>query len=227
MVMVLSWIATCDGHTSEEEMEALRSIAAAGQSESDLAPLIELGRRGEISDLQLACEILREVAPEGRRLTLQLAIGVALEDGYLTTPESHIVRFLADLLGQSPSEVDELFREMTGHPFPSTADPSDVAWWEERESYWRRQTHRRPGAPGTTGADRVCSGPAPDFQRLRDLSILGLDETATADDVRAAYRRMAKVHHPDRFSSLGPEAVEAANVSFRRIQQAYERLLGT
>ena len=54
--------------------------------------------------------------------------------------------------------------------------------------------------------------------------MLGLDETATPTDIRAAYRRLATVHHPDRFSTMGPEAVAAASESFRRLTVAYERL---
>ncbi|MBK8913318.1 MAG: DnaJ domain-containing protein [Phycisphaerales bacterium] len=230
MMLLLSWIATSDGDASDEEVDALRSIASAGKSESALDPLIVLARRGDIADLQLACEVLREIRAESRRLMLQMALVVALEDGYLTTGEGHIVRFAADLLQHSPSDLDALFQEMTGHPFPPPADPSTVEWWEEREGRWQGRSHERAGGSSTTGAggnSQAGGGSVPDLQRLRDLAALGLDETANTDDVRAAYRRMAKVHHPDRFSSLGPEAVKAAHVSFRRIQQAYERLTTT
>jgi curved DNA-binding protein CbpA len=40
-----------------------------------------------------------------------------------------------------------------------------------------------------------------------------------------AFRRLAKVHHPDRFASAGPEAVKTAELQFKRIRAAYERLV--
>jgi len=54
--------------------------------------------------------------------------------------------------------------------------------------------------------------------------VLGLDEEATEDDVRAAYRRLSQVHHPDKFQAIGPDAVRAATETFKRIQAAFELL---
>ena len=48
---------------------------------------------------------------------------------------------------------------------------------------------------------------------------LGLPRGATADDVRKAYRRLAREHHPD----ANPED-PAAEERFKGIQQAYEIL---
>jgi hypothetical protein len=48
---------------------------------------------------------------------------------------------------------------------------------------------------------------------------LGLDPAASLDDVKRAYRRLAKVNHPD-------AAGEAALPRFLAIQAAYERLVG-
>ncbi len=49
--------------------------------------------------------------------------------------------------------------------------------------------------------------------------ILGVDETASAEQVRSAFRRAAKAHHPDR----NPGDPDAA-LRFRRIHEAYEVL---
>jgi DnaJ like chaperone protein len=42
--------------------------------------------------------------------------------------------------------------------------------------------------------------------------------------VRSAYRRLASECHPDRFSSLGPEFVRAAEERFKILQEAYEEV---
>lgn len=52
-----------------------------------------------------------------------------------------------------------------------------------------------------------------------DLTVLGLPPGATDDQIRAAYRSLAKVHHPDR----NPEDTEALE-RFRRITESYAAL---
>ena len=49
--------------------------------------------------------------------------------------------------------------------------------------------------------------------------VLGVDRTASAIDVKRAYRRLARKHHPD----INPGDQEAA-AFFRRVSQAYETL---
>ena len=49
-------------------------------------------------------------------------------------------------------------------------------------------------------------------------SILGVPRTATASEIRAAYRRLARVYHPD--LNAGPEA----EARMREINEAYDTL---
>lgn len=55
-------------------------------------------------------------------------------------------------------------------------------------------------------------------------TILEVDPKATDDDVKAAYRRMAKKHHPDKVSHLGEEFQRAAAEKFKKVQEAWERI---
>ena len=50
--------------------------------------------------------------------------------------------------------------------------------------------------------------------------ILGVDRTASAIDVKRAYRRLARKHHPD----INPGDQEA-EAFFRRVSEAYETLI--
>ena len=224
MLLLLAWVATSDGRIADEELAGLRSVAESGKNSADLRAVIDLAQHGRIEDFQLGCEVLRELAPKHRRLMLQMTIGMALEDGFLTTAEGHIVRFVADVLSHTTSDLDALFREMTGEPFPVPADPSSIEWWEARES---RSKQREQASNDHTRTDTRNSRGVPDAQRLRDLGVLGLDETATLAQVKDAFRRMSQIHHPDKFVTLGPEAVKAAEVTFLRIRAAYERLVTT
>ena len=55
-------------------------------------------------------------------------------------------------------------------------------------------------------------------------AVLEISPSATDDEVRSAYRRMAMKNHPDKVATLGPEVQKAAEEKFRQIQEAYERI---
>lgn len=52
--------------------------------------------------------------------------------------------------------------------------------------------------------------------------ILGVDPKATDEEVKKAYRDMAKKNHPDLVSNLGEDVRQAAEKKFQEINQAYE-----
>ena len=54
--------------------------------------------------------------------------------------------------------------------------------------------------------------------------VLEIDATASNDDVKKAYRKLAQVHHPDRVSYLGEEIQKSAKEKFQKINEAYERI---
>ena len=54
--------------------------------------------------------------------------------------------------------------------------------------------------------------------------VLEIEPTATDEEVRAAYRRMAVKHHPDKVASLGADIRKAANEKFQKINEAKERI---
>lgn len=69
------------------------------------------------------------------------------------------------------------------------------------------------------------NGGGVDFQRLRDLAMLGLDESATRQGIETAFRRLIKLHHPDRFNGQGEDERHAANRAFVLLRAAHDRLM--
>ena len=61
------------------------------------------------------------------------------------------------------------------------------------------------------------------MNRNEALNILGLEDDATADDIKVAYRETVQILHPDKFA--GNEKLQSrATEQFKRLQEAYDLL---
>jgi len=54
--------------------------------------------------------------------------------------------------------------------------------------------------------------------------ILGVSPNASIDEIKKAYRKLAKENHPDKFAHLGEEVKRNAEEKFVKIQEAYEKI---
>jgi len=54
--------------------------------------------------------------------------------------------------------------------------------------------------------------------------ILEIRKSATDAELKKAYRKMVKKHHPDKLRHLGEEHAKGAEEKFRQIQKAYEQI---
>ena len=55
-------------------------------------------------------------------------------------------------------------------------------------------------------------------------TILGIDPSASDDEVKKAYREMAKKNHPDKVAYLGEDVRKAAEKKFQEINDAYDKI---
>jgi DnaJ like chaperone protein len=54
--------------------------------------------------------------------------------------------------------------------------------------------------------------------------ILELEPTATDEEVKKAYKKLALKHHPDRVATLGEDVKKASEEKFKSIVAAYEKI---
>lgn len=169
--------------------------------------------------------IQRNLAPASREPFLRLVIDIVVADGRVSIGERHALMLLADVVGLGDA-LAGMFEEAAQIAFTlPPADLSDPAYWENLESEARRKRQREQ-ASGDAG-ERGSGAPPPGARSpavVEALAILGLVGNPGLDEIKAAYRRLARVHHPDRYAGLDQDAIEQATRAFQRIQGAYERL---
>ena len=56
------------------------------------------------------------------------------------------------------------------------------------------------------------------------FAVLGVGRAATAEEIRAAHRRLVRLHHPDAHPRVGAAAAASAQRRFQKVQEAYDLL---
>jgi DnaJ like chaperone protein len=206
----LVWIAHADGAFDERERRTVVEALPESPDAVSLQLIIDSVARRDHREATVVFGVLqRALSAEQRAILMSLLIDVVVADGRLAIGETHGLRFFGDLLGMPPPTLEALYSSQVAQSLAAPGDPSSRAWWEARTGRGQRA--------GSAG-HRAQS----DKRLLESLATLGLAPPATVEEIKTAYRRLAAVHHPDRFQTLGPSAVSAATRTFQRISSAYE-----
>jgi hypothetical protein len=145
-------------------------------------------------------------------------------------------------------------QERTGAESPArepegVLDDDSHAWWAnaEVEDVWKPRQERKTEDPGKRDilAEHFGDDWRTNFlhtppteeeleeerrreqQALDDqdpYKVLGVEETATWDEIVAAHRHLARVHHPDRLFGQSEEEKAEGEDRIRVINQAYQEL---
>lgn len=190
------------------------------------------------TDRRVAAETVLRGRPreEGGPYRVFRCTGCGVENGVVEDPWGR--RMLYPLGGLRPAS---LLDRMLSAAERRRLDEARLWWLRHRESVERFRRGaagpragraagpvppRQPAAAATAssprphGADRAARPPA----RSGPRAVLGVPEDATHDEIRRAFRRLAKRFHPDHASQSGLTS-EAAAERFRAVRAAYEALV--
>ncbi len=91
--------------------------------------------------------------------------------------------------------------------------------------------------PGEINLIQIISGyfgvSSKDYESIKSMfvpntdtayKILEIEPSATNEELKKAYRKMAVKYHPDKVAYLGEDFKESANEKFRKVNEAYEKI---
>jgi len=132
---------------------------------------------------------------------------------------------LAHVFRRNPAVLEEILNGLfiIGAADSSGLSPAEVVFLK-RISYifgFNAQDFARMAARAGVG---LPEREQPSNPTLEAFAILGIVETATADEVKIAYRALIREHHPDKLMAQGmpPEFVATATEKMKRINVAYD-----
>jgi DnaJ like chaperone protein len=224
---LLVWLASIDGDIHDDEREWLRESLGRRPDAIAIDRVIHWVQDHDAAQDAFVLRWLGAALNDaGRQQVLELAIGVARADGRVMHSEVHALRLIADAIQISPAEFARIWRDQTNADVPDLADLSDPLFWDRTEQAARERTAGGRDKNSSNGNSAPNKGSLDkDHKTIEALAVLGLGRDASVDDIKNAYRRLAAVHHPDRFAALGGSATDVATKTFQRIKAAYDHLM--
>ncbi len=149
-------------------------------------------------DIEQVCNLIKRAQPPHQRSVLiQYLFGIAQADGTVSEAEVQTIARIAALLDISRYEFEQLKAMFYNSSYSNN--------YSNNNNNYRRTTNAYESA-----ADAYKT--------------LGITKSATNEEIKKAYRKMAVKNHPDKFAQMGEEYQKAAKEKFQKIQDAYENI---
>lgn len=199
LLMLSAAVIKADGRIYEKERRLVRVRLA-----HNLSPLVvksymerlELYLQKEVLVEKVCLRVRNELDYPSKIQLLHFLTGLTVTNGLIIDSEFELLRKivrLIDLPERSFVSVLAMFK------------------YERIQSY---DQHSRSRSSSTK--------PKPINALNNAYAILEINATATDEDVKKAYRKLAKIHHPDRVMHLGVEFQKIAKIKFQKIADAYD-----
>lgn len=216
LVLLIAAVLKADKTVRQSELGAVKQFLANNYVEKDgkiiLGLLRDLVKPTTTIDLEPACDVIREHTDYTTRYhMMDFLFRLAMADGEFDGEENKTLQIIARHLRITQSDFSSMYyRHTRGY---SDRQSSYNQWQEDHsESDYGQQNG------GYQSSQNAAGNPPNPYKTL------GIDPSATDEEVKKAYRRMAMRYHPDRVENLGEEMKKNATEQFRVINEAYETI---
>ena len=143
--------------------------------------------------------IYRHIKDPSKRLqVLYFLVGISIIDGEIIDREYAILKEITPILGLSTNDLDSVV---------------NMYIFSHQEKHRKNSNHQ-----GDNFRYNI------DEKKKIASKVLGLEPGASILEIKKSYRKLVKIHHPDRFSNESEEQQNLAHQRFIQIQEAYDFL---
>lgn len=196
LLVLSAAVIKADGRTTTQELNTLRRffIKNFGANAANDAEEIVKELINKDFNLYEVCVQVRSCMDYSQRLQLYHYLVELGVCDGLIQREIDVIEVIGTYIGLAKEDIDSIFAQFGRYNSNSGSQGSSS---DNSSSYSNSESNYR---------------------------ILGICPSATDDEVKKAYRKMAIKYHPDKVATLGEDVQKAAEEKFKTISQAYEAI---
>ena len=209
LLVLIASVMKSDGEVRRTELDYVKQFLLKNYGEekgkSLLGMLRDLVKPETYIDIDAVCfQIKQNTDYTTRYHMVDFLFGLAVVDNSFSQAENSTLRVIANKLGINSRDYVSIYTRHVSSRFGGGFGG---------------------GYSSGYGYSRSNAGSRSSSTSYRDpYKVLGLDSSATDEEVKKAYRRLAMKYHPDKVESMGEEVKKNAEAQFREINEAYEQI---
>jgi len=210
LLILIAYTMKADGEVRRSELEYVKRFLLNNYGEEKgknyLLLLRDMVKPTTNIDINSVCSQIKQNTDYTTRYHMvDFLFGLAVADSSYSNAENNAIKAIVRGLGINTNDFVSMFYRHVNT--------------NNGNSYNNYQSDYSSYSGYSNGGRSSYSEPKKD-----PYKVLGLERSATDEEVKKAYRRLAMKYHPDKVEGLGEEVKKNAEAQFREINEAYEQI---
>ena len=216
LLILIAYIMKADGEVRRSELEYVKRFLLNNYGEEKgknyLLLLRDMVKPTTNIDINSVCSQIKQNTDYTTRYHMvDFLFGIAAADSSFCQAENNLLRNIARNLGINSGDYTSIHARHVGSRWGNSYGSSYDYGSRSSSSY---SNYRRSNGSYSNS----------NSYKKDPYTVLGLTSTATDEEVKKAYRRLAMKYHPDKVANMGEEIKKNAEAQFREINEAYEQI---